>query len=144
MTGVAATVSLLAQAEPMRLAGAPESSSRMVLLVVIGGVAVASLAITIWLWWRRSIEQRPDEHAFRGLSRSLGLGTADRRLVRLIAEAKDVEPVALLVSPRALAGAASSFVQANPGDPHRDRVRELARTLGGSARDEQATSPPKD
>lgn len=125
---------VLAQQEPLRLAGAAaEPAQRWPLLIALALLAAMSLGATIWLWWRKTMDDQPDEHAFRRLARGLGMAPADRRIVRSLATYREVAPVALLVSPRALASAAGSFIAEHPADPGRAEILRVARSFGAQS-----------
>lgn len=124
---------MLVAQQPLRLAGAEEPSQRWPLLLALAAVAALSLGIAGWLWWRRTMDEQPDEHAFRRLARGLGMKPADRRLVRTLAVHREVAPVALLVSPRALASAAGSFLAEHPADPSRPEILRIARSFGAQS-----------
>lgn len=77
---------------------------------IVGGCALALVigGIVSWLAWRDRRRHAPVERAFRAMARRLRLGRVRAELVRVMAEDRDMPPVALLISQRAFDHAAAS------------------------------------
>lgn len=103
---------LLAQLdEPLRLLTeppTPEVTTPLWLIVLVVAASVLALGSTIasmLMWRQRKIQADPAGHAFRALARQLRASGAEKRALRALALEREIEPVALLVSPSALAAA---------------------------------------
>ena len=95
-----------------------------------GIVVVLSAGACLVARWRSHRAGEPAEHAFRRLARRMGLGTADVRLVRVLARAHgSAGPVALLISDHAMARAVEGFERGDPPRKQRARAQRLRMRL---------------
>lgn len=97
--------------EPLRLLTEPPTPAAttplwLIVLVVAASVLALGSTIAAMLMWRhRKIQADPAGHAFGALTRQLRASGAEKRALRALALERGIEPVALLVSPSALAAA---------------------------------------
>lgn len=135
-THLAATASALASIDTgsVRIVGAPASEwlwHQDWRVYVGAGLALALIAgFAPWIASRLIKVPPVSERAFRGLARSLGLTSSERRLVRALAAAHGrALPVALLLSPAAFASARGGIPEGRMSRGDRKAAERLGRRL---------------
>lgn len=95
---------------PAGVDAATESSGASVVVWI--GVFLASTLVIggliSWFAWRDRQRNAPVERAFRAMARRMRLGRQRAELVRVIAEDRDIPPVALLISQTAFDNAVTA------------------------------------
>lgn len=109
----------------------PHSSLSSVAVAVIVGAAVLA---TVVAWWARSQARRPiadpADRALVALAHDRGLSRADVALLRKLAAAHGrAKPVALLLSPTALASARGAIPEKSLTIAERKRAERIASTV---------------
>lgn len=127
---------LTAQASPARAIeiidpAAPASADPR--LLIAGAALALVLVAAACIVWRTAEPEPPIDHAYRKLTRGLGLRRRDRRLLaRLAAEHGQAPPVALLLSEHAFRTAMEALWRTPGTEPLRAHAgRLLNRVHGG-------------
>lgn len=104
------TIAVIHPLWPAASESAPGASGFSIALWIGLGLTLALLvgAVVSWLAWRDRRRHAPVERAFRSLARRLRLGRARAEMVRVLADDRDMPPVALLISQHAFDRAAAN------------------------------------
>lgn len=92
-------------------------------------LAFASTVLAVWIVWRRALADRPQEWAFRSLSRASRLSRGQVQLLRLLAEHAGLPAVCLLLSPHVLRRSFASFAADQPAHASLGSLEALVASL---------------